>query len=306
MQRGSRSLRQGSNIGWTSSKMLFYEADDLLDGITYEATRLELETEPGISINKVRKFFSPSNSFEKEMEVKLEEILEKLEYLVKQKDALCLREGTGGKPSSHRGPTTSRVDESDVYGRENDKEAIMKLLLSNDANGNNLRVISIVGMGWVGKTTIAQLVYNDRRVKEQFDLRLWVCVSEDFDVFKITKDIFKEATSVACDDKTPNQLQVELEKQLVRKNFLLVLDDVWNEKYTEWDILRMPLKSGAPGSRILVTTRHEIVASMMSTILIHHLNALTEDDCWPLLQKHAFGGRNFNGYLHLEIWERKS
>jgi Holliday junction resolvasome RuvABC ATP-dependent DNA helicase subunit len=99
---------------------------------------------------------------------------------------------------SERLPTTSLVEEYEICGRNCEKEEIINLLLSNDATDNEMGVISIFGMGGIGKTTLAQLVYNNNRVKQQFDLEAWVCVSEEFDVFKVTKTILEAITLSPC------------------------------------------------------------------------------------------------------------
>jgi Holliday junction resolvasome RuvABC ATP-dependent DNA helicase subunit len=114
------------------------------------------------------------------------------------------------------------VEESDICGRDVDKEAIIKMILSDDARGNEMGVIAIVGMGGIGKTTLAQFVYNDNRVKEHFNnLEAWVCVSEEFDVFKITKTILEAVTSSTCDIKDLNQLQLRLKECLMGRSFYL-------------------------------------------------------------------------------------
>ncbi|KAG8651278.1 putative disease resistance RPP13-like protein 1 isoform X2 [Manihot esculenta] len=282
-------------------KDALYEADDLLDEIAYKAFRLKMEAGSRTFGDQMRNFLASRNPFKKGMEEKLDEILDRLENLVKEKVALCLREGSGEKPSSTKVPSTSLVDESGVYGRDDDKEAMINLLLSDDANGNDLGVIPIVGMGGVGKTTLAQLVYNDIRVQEWFDVKAWVCVSEEFDVFKITRDVLMEVTSLSCDNKTSNQLQLELKERLKGKRFLLVLDDVWNDKYTDWEILQRPFKHGAQGSKIVITTRIDGVASIMQTVPPLHLKGLTDNDCWSLFAKIVFDDGNSSTYTDLEV-----
>ncbi|KAI9215613.1 hypothetical protein POPTR_T126706v4 [Populus trichocarpa] len=272
-----------------------YEADDFLDEIAYEALRQELEAEAQTFRDQTQKLLSFINPLEimglREIEEKSRGLQESLDDLVKQKDALGLINRTGKEPSSHRTPTTSHVDESGVYGRDDDREAILKLLLSEDANRESPGVVSIRGMGGVGKTTLAQHVYNRSELQEWFGLKAWVYVSEDFSVLKLTKMILEEVGSKPDSDSL-NILQLQLKKRLQGKRFLLVLDDVWNEDYAEWDKLLTPLKYGAQGSKILVTTRNESVASVMQTVPTHHLKELTEDSCWSLFAKHAFRGEN--------------
>ncbi|KAH1064626.1 hypothetical protein J1N35_029613 [Gossypium stocksii] len=274
---------------WVSElKDAVYDAEDLVDEIATEALRTRLEAEDEIASTKVIRVVSSFNPFSRGMESKLEDILERLESLVKQKEILGLKEYCRGEKAFQRPPATSLVDESGVYGRDNEKDAIMKLLCLENANGNQLDVIPIVGMGGVGKTTLAQLVYNDKRVDEWFDIKAWVCVSEEFDAFRVTKTILEEITSICDSSQNLNQLQLKLKEKLLGKKFLFVLDDVWNEKYVDWEELRSPFCFGGKNSKIVVTTRNESVASIMRTVPPYHLNILSDEDCWELFAKHAF------------------
>ncbi|CAI0461773.1 unnamed protein product [Linum tenue] len=270
-----------------------YVADDLLDEVAYESLRSELESHhSSISVHQL-------NPFKIELEAQLREILERLEYLLNQRDGLGLREGgfVRENPSSSKLPSTSLVDEfGGVYGRDADREAIMELLLEN---GNGVGVIPIVGMGGVGKTTLAQLVYNDRRVEDCFNVKAWVCVSQEPSISKITKDILEEVTGGTFDGNF-NQLQLELKGRLKGKKFLIVLDDVWNDKYADWDVLRRPLMTGVPGSVVLVTTRNESVASIMQTVPIYNLKGLSCDDSWFLFVRHASRGGSATLHPNLE------
>ncbi|CAI0461780.1 unnamed protein product [Linum tenue] len=282
-----------------------FEADDLFDEISYRALRARLESPSQNSIRQATHLFSSLNPLKRGMKWKLEDVLRRIEYLVKQKDALGLRHGIGENPSLQRLPSTSLVDESGVYGRDGDKRAIMGMLLSDYGSHNAVGVIPIVGMGGVGKTTLAQIVYNDNVVRERFDLMAWVCVSKEADVSEVTKDILEEVTGRKCFSTTLNQLQVMLKEKLNGKKFLLVLDDVWNDKYAHWDILLRPLKSGTEGSKVVVTTRHETVASVMGTVVAYHLRELSDDDCWCLFLKHVFEEGKSGRHIELELIGRE-
>ncbi|KAI9112977.1 hypothetical protein K1719_016091 [Acacia pycnantha] len=276
-----------------------FDAEDVLDEIDYEMSKRKLEAEQKSqtsAIGKVRNFFSaPVNSFEKEIESKMRSILENLEYLASQRDILRLndRDGGSGMRSAipNRLPTTSLVDEDGTYGRDDDKNTIIEWLLSEKYN-SQLSVISIVGMGGLGKTTLAQLVYNDRRVMDEFNLKVWVCVSDKFDVLRVTRTIYEAITGSKDDTNDLNMLQIKLKQQLTQKRFLLVLDDVWNENYMLWEALQSPFNHGAFGSKILLTTRSEKVASTMRSTRILPLKPLLEGDSWSLFSRYAFHDEN--------------
>ncbi|KAL7234873.1 hypothetical protein ACSBR1_018357 [Camellia fascicularis] len=154
-----------------------------------------------------------------------------------------------------RPETTYLVKEPCVYGREEKKKQIIELLLRDAATQNKVDVIPIVGIGGVGKTTLAQLICDDDGVKNHFDLKAWVCVSDEFDVKRITKAILDEFTLDSSNLTELNTLQRKLEDKLAGKKFLIVLDDVWNHRDEEWSSLQSPFRAAAHGSKIIVTTR---------------------------------------------------
>ncbi|XP_042958699.1 putative disease resistance RPP13-like protein 1 isoform X2 [Carya illinoinensis] len=279
-----------------------YDAEDILDEIDTEAMRCKLDAEFLTTTRKVRKAISHSLKvpFDKKIEPKIKEVLKRLKNLVEQKDVIGLKEGVRGKPSE-RLPTTPWVEESGICGRKDDKEKIINSMFSDDVSGNKMfHVIAIVGMGGLGKTTLAQLVFNDEKVNEYFDSKAWVCVSDDFDVVQVTKKILK-GVSVNCDGETDLQsLQSKLKESLTGKKFLLVLDDVWNDKYMKWEALSKPFGFGAQGSRVLVTTREEKVVSVMQTDFRYNLNPLPEEECWSLFVRKAFQGNISDMHPELE------
>ncbi|XP_021739305.1 putative disease resistance protein RGA3 [Chenopodium quinoa] len=177
--------------------------------------------------------------------------------------------------------------EEDIVGRDSDKVAILEMLLNDDVE-ESVYVIPVVGIGGLGKTTLAQLVYNDEKVESHFELQLWVCVSDVFDIRVIVEKIITSATCVKPCDLDMEQLQRQLRNVIGGKRYLLVLDDVWNEDREEWLKLRALLFCGGPGSKVLVTTRSRQVAGIMATGSCYDLRHLSEAESWFLFCKMAF------------------
>jgi hypothetical protein len=159
--------------------------------------RCKLEsTEAESKTNQVWNFLSsPFNTFYREINSQMKIMRERLQLFAQHKDILGLK--TVSARVFHRMPSTSVVDESVMVGRKDDKETVRNVLLS-DNNGtsiNNIGVVAILGMGGVSKMALAQLIYNDEKVQEHFDLEVWACVLEDFNTLRIIKTLLESITS---------------------------------------------------------------------------------------------------------------
>lgn len=267
-----------------------YEADDLIDEITMEALRWKASVQ-NQTLKRVRKFLSHSNplTFGIKMGHKIKEITNKLDAIAAE-SKFHLREGVGNwVEKEERVGTYSLIDESEVYGRKDDKETIVELLKSNMNNpAENVCVLPIVGMGGLGKTTLAQLAYNDERIEKHFEQRIWICASDNFELRRLMDAIIESVCGNVSGCVELDPLQLRLREKLRGKRFLLVLDDVWNEDQEKWDRLKCILNCGGKGSTVVVTTRIEKVARIMGTLPTYHLACLSDDDCWSLFKRRAF------------------
>ncbi|XP_049368082.1 putative disease resistance RPP13-like protein 1 [Solanum verrucosum] len=277
-------------------------AENLIEEVNYEVLRLKVEGQHqylGVTsnrqVNDCNLCFS--DDFFLNIKEKLEDTIETLEELEKQIGRLDLTKYLDSGKQEKRESSTSLVDESDILGRQNEIEELIDRLLSENGNGKNLTVVPIVGMGGVGKTTLAKAVYNDESVKKHFDLKAWICVSEPYDILRITKELLQEIGLTV--DNNLNQLQVKLKESLKGKKFLIVLDDVWNDDYKEWDDLRNIFVQGDVGSKIIVTTRKESVALMMGSGAIN-VGTLSSEVSWALFKQHSLENRDPEEHPELE------
>ena len=264
------------------------DAEDILDAFTTEAYLWkQRQKEHKFPITLLKR----KTSYKLDAAHKIEKILERFDRIAKEKEAFHLNIKVNCGDIVSPNYTGYFVDKSGVVGREDDKERIMHMLLSNEFDKEgDVSVIPIIGMGGLGKTTLAQLLFNDERVNEHFEAKMWVCVTVQFDLTRILKEMIQFHSKMKLDDSSTSDLQSRLLEYMVGQCFLLVLDDVWTEDYLKWEPLKDLLKQGAKGSRVLVTSRITKVKDIIGTQPPHLLGYLPEEECWSLFAKTAFQG----------------
>ncbi|KAL2511681.1 putative disease resistance RPP13-like protein 1 [Abeliophyllum distichum] len=193
-----------------------------------------------------------------------------------------------------------------TFGRVEDVEEIVKQLIDETSDGEPISVLPIVGVAGIGKTTLARLVFNNPRVG-YFNVKSWVPVYKDFDVRQVVQELIK-ASSIPVVSSDVNGLPgfpKELLDHLSKNRFLLVLDNVKGNPEA-WDTFKSALSRGAPGSKIMVTTRNHHVASLVGTLPTYNLKGMNEQDCWSLLASVAFPHPTPSyKYQHLESIGKK-
>ncbi|XP_050154045.1 disease resistance protein RGA2-like isoform X3 [Malus sylvestris] len=261
-----------------------YEADDVLDEFNTKNQRRKMVPENTKLLKKVCLFFSSSNQlvFGLKMGHKIKDINKRLSEVAscRPNDLKDNREDT--RFIKRERVTHSFVPKENIVGRDEDTKAIIQLLL-DPISTENVSTISIVGIGGLGKTTLARLIFNDEVIQNHFELKIWTCVSNAFELDIVVKKILQSKNHDEIE-----QLQNGLRKKVDGKKYLLVLDDVWNEDRDKWLNLNDLLMGGGEGSRILITTRSETVATTSNTAKSYTLRGLNEEQSWSLFKKMAF------------------
>ncbi|KAK4432029.1 putative disease resistance RPP13-like protein 1 [Sesamum alatum] len=297
MEGSSSRFFNGSKawqIWFEDMRKLAYDADALLDHVALHLSSYCAER--SVNAHQENQVFSMVLSSFNELKLpnKICKMQEKLEELAKEMEGLVMIEKFKQEPYKTAPPRSTQfnnfystvlfADDKTVVGRERDREYIVECL-SGKCERADFSVIPIVGMGGIGKTTFARLIYDDERVCHIFGRRIWVSISMDFDMVRIAKSIVESATLCACNLSDLISLQAMLRDILSRRKFLLVLDDYWSESHADWDVLCSLFRFGSKGSKIIVTTRSTKVSLIVSCSRAYKLDNLSDDDCWKLIEQ---------------------
>ncbi|CDP21941.1 unnamed protein product [Coffea canephora] len=277
-----------------------YDAGNVLDELNYESLRHQVESRNQHK-RKVCCFFSFSNinlAFRWRMASKVRGIKLKLNEINQEASDLGLvgrAVMTAALPAAaDAGDKRNRQTDSVVapmIGRADDESKIVKMLLSPAEKV--VSCLSITGMGGLGKTTLAKLIYNNKQIDGHFDIKIWVCVSKKVPIEELFKLILVQLTKEKVEVDDRNVIVGKIRNQLEGKRYFLVLDDVWDDNQSLWDDFFTTLKGLNPTnvSWCLVTTRLGPLAHSVSRVLrmmeneCFPLGKLPDDHCWSIVKE---------------------
>ncbi|EHA8589276.1 putative disease resistance protein RGA1 [Cocos nucifera] len=278
-------------------KDVMYDADDIIDLCMIEGRKL-LEDRP--SESAVRHHFSLFScfrciTFRHEIGSKIRKLNNRLNMIIEDQSKLPKLEPTGQDVRvggvNHRQTSPEDVVKSDIVGTqiEDATQSLVESLIKED--NKKYQVQGIVGMGGIGKTTLASNIYNHESIINIFPIRVWLCVSEDFLDIKLLKNIIRGAKGEYKEDETKAELKSNL-SSILSKRYFIVLDDVWTTDVWE-DLLRSSLENATASGRIVVTTRYmNVVRSMKAhkntEADIHRVQKMDNDSGWEMLRKKIF------------------
>ncbi|KAJ4702701.1 NB-ARC domain-containing disease resistance protein [Melia azedarach] len=328
---------------------LFYDMEDVLDEWNYNRLKFQIE---GVAQKKVFPFPVPCSCFKRVVldcgiASKIKEINEKLDSVTQQRNMFNPNVNDITVIETRKqGPTISMIDESEIVGRVTEKNYLVsKLICEGSGEQKDLHIISLVGTGGIGKTTVAQLAFNDAAIKRTFKKRrIWVSVSDTFDPFKIARAIIERLNAPTFDSVEPRALKKYLDKSMTEKKFPRVLDDhMWTKDrnkvlptdFVELEAIMQAIHDIIKGKKFLLVlddvweedhirwepfchclkngspgskiliTTRKDTVARMMKSDVIPIKELTDEECWLLLEKITFSGRSNEEDERLEAIGRR-
>ncbi|XP_071677532.1 disease resistance protein RGA2-like [Lolium perenne] len=296
-------------------KRAMYQASDILDLCQLKAME-QGQTTADVGCFSPLLFCMPNNpllfcmrnpAHAHNIGTRIKELNKKLSTIKERGDALNLinlglyEDRSNRVHASHFGirsrETSGEFDRSGVVGEKIKEKAraIIDTILTEKEGNANIMVVAIVGVGGIGKTTLAQMVFKDESINAKFDKTIWLSINQNFDKVELIKTIITLAGGEYGGGTALAVLQPILTATVKGKKLFIVMDDVWIP--TAWgDVLGSHLANDvARGSRILVTTRDERVARGMKAMFpYHHIEKLEEEDSWSLLKNQVLNETQIN------------
>ncbi|XP_044974710.1 putative disease resistance protein RGA4 [Hordeum vulgare subsp. vulgare] len=269
---------------------VIYDVDEIVDVARCKGSRLLLDdpSSPSSSKSANCKALSVSSFFcnirsHRNVAIRIRSLNRKIENISKDKIFLSLNSSTQPTEngSTSKLKRSSNLAEPNLVGKEiiHSSRKLVDLVLAHKENKSYK--LAIVGTGGVGKTTLAQKIYNDTKIKGSFKMHAWICVSRDYNEVTLLKEVLRNIGVHHEQGETIAELQSKLAKTIEGKSFFLVLDDLWHSNV--WtDLFRLPLHATTT-EVILVTTRDDQIALRIGTQYTHQVDLMSAEVGWELL-----------------------
>ncbi|GMH31602.1 hypothetical protein Nepgr_033446 [Nepenthes gracilis] len=292
-----RKLTKIEQLWMGKVKDAAYYADDVFDKFSFEVLRRKMEVRSRLR-SKARKIFTLSNQIGfrwlikddvKKFTLMVDDVFKEADLLGIKPVKLADENREAAFAAAEFQRRQELVDTRQVVGRDRDEGYLVEVLCKSD-KGKDFSAVAIVGMAGIGKTTLARRAFENEAVVKHFTERVWICVSENFNVNRLLNEMAESITTCKCDMSNTEAIIRKLQHHLQGRRYLLVLDDVWNTLQERWESLRNSLQriGASSGSIVLVTTRTDDVIMIMGDPLIHRLEGLSHEDSWALFKQRVF------------------
>uniref|UniRef100_F6I1F0 Disease resistance protein n=1 Tax=Vitis vinifera TaxID=29760 RepID=F6I1F0_VITVI len=283
---------------WVSQiRDVTYDAEDVIDRFMFEMNHQQQGSLKCLQFLKLR--------FVHKLESRIREINIKIEKIMANKSRYGVETLPAASSSNEAVPHKEKrapIVEVNVVGIQEDAKSVKQNLL----NGEMRRaVVSIVGMGGLGKTTLAKKVYNDNDVRQCFDCHAWIYVSQEYTIRELLLGVAVCVRILSEEERSKmdeSELGDRLRDYLTTKKYLIVLDDMWRNE--AWDRLGLYFPDSVNGSRVLITSRNKEIGFYADPQAIpHELSFLTEEESWELFLKKIFLAGSANAVCPRELEE---
>lgn len=280
---------RGAESWWKNMTDVMFDVDDVIDHFMVHSQKLLLPPRM-VCCNQSLLSFIAKLSFDHRVAKRIKDINRKVDEIQKNRNMFISLERTSSQQYQVTvvdRSQTSPIDELEVFGRDirQATDDMVKMILSN-FHGDKSTVFGIQGMGGIGKTTLAQKIYNEQRIREKFQVHIWLCVSQSYTEIGLLRQAIRMAGATCGQLETKTELLFHLMDTIRGKSVFLVLDDAW--KSDVWiDLLRSPFKR-CSNANILVTTRNLDVLAGMDATYTHQVNKMNDYDGLELLLKKSF------------------
>ncbi|KAM1237937.1 hypothetical protein TB2_038722 [Malus domestica] len=294
---GKEPQTEGERTWVTSVRDLTCDAENVIDEFLYHIYDKQSAT-PFAKLLHRTIYFPKNLWYRHRIAKKLQKITKKIKAIPERNEryGVSTIEGTssGSVPRwvKNKAESSLYIMEDELIGIEDKKQTLMGLLMNGEENE---MVVSVVGMGGSGKTTLVANIFNNENVKRHFDCYAWITVSQTFVIEDLFKNLIKqfhqgrkEEVTAQLDSMSYKELLEMLSAYLKSKRYLVVLDDVWDIKL--WQEIKIPLLNRHHGSRIMLTTRKKDIASYSFEVESRpiEIEPLGNNEVWELFSKKAF------------------